>query len=550
MTSPDHLTLLSRGTNLTLGRGGPLVSVVLPVKNRARMLEILLPRIFGQRCDAEVELIAIDSGSDDSTVETLRSAGATVFAVPPLEFRYGRTRNEAARHAKGGILVFITSSILPCDDRWLATLIAPLQQDSMAGTFSRPIPHPDAGILAARDAMKGDLTGFRSEHAHFSGSTEIRRAPDSSFLDSLDPWERLRFISFSNPSAAVRASVLAEIPFPDAHICEDWLWGQKVLQAGYSIAYERSSVVLYSHDYTSLEYFRRSYDGGVFFRDILGPPENEDPSGSLFQLILDDWNFFENGLRQKGEQLAASRIDSVLRRCAEVAGQWMGRGHEELSDASSVRSLLARIVHADRSFVPDFMDAFDAANAPSPPVTNFDHWESSLKTELNALLNRPFGNDSEAADRLLRHAIARIGAALRALSAEPRFADVRSACSLIEQTRANVRTAEMEASRVGRSSFDAQWSSSVDSTALFATIELLQAEYQAAHTELEGRARLAVRLAEEITTRDSIITGLQAELFEKVDVRDEMIRSLQREMHEKIAEANEIIARLQRGQGG
>ena len=75
---------------------GPTVSVVLPVKNGARHLREVLEAISRQRIDAAVEVLVVDSGSSDGSVEIARAAGARVIEIEPAEFGHGSTRNLAA----------------------------------------------------------------------------------------------------------------------------------------------------------------------------------------------------------------------------------------------------------------------------------------------------------------------------------------------------------------------------------------------------------------------------------------------------------------------
>ncbi len=95
------------------------VSVVVPVKDGARHLEELLPAIAGQRIDADVEILVIDSGSTDGSPALARSLGATVIEIEPAEFGHGRTRNLAAFEATGDRIVFLTQDATPIGDGWL-----------------------------------------------------------------------------------------------------------------------------------------------------------------------------------------------------------------------------------------------------------------------------------------------------------------------------------------------------------------------------------------------------------------------------------------------
>ena len=58
-----------------------MISIVMPVKNGAAMLSECLPQVLRQRTTDRIEIIAIDSGSTDNSIEVLKKFGATVLAI-------------------------------------------------------------------------------------------------------------------------------------------------------------------------------------------------------------------------------------------------------------------------------------------------------------------------------------------------------------------------------------------------------------------------------------------------------------------------------------
>ena len=71
----------------------PLVSVVIPVKNGIDTLASCLDGIFGQTLRDKLEVIIIDSGSTDGTLDLLKKYPVRVYNLPPKEFNHGETRN-------------------------------------------------------------------------------------------------------------------------------------------------------------------------------------------------------------------------------------------------------------------------------------------------------------------------------------------------------------------------------------------------------------------------------------------------------------------------
>jgi len=223
-----------------------VISVVIPVKDGGADLVRCLDAIGRQVVDAEVEVVVVDSGSRDGSVEAARSRGARVHEIPASEFGHGRTRNLGAEHARGDVLVFTSQDAFAADDTWLATLVRSLAgADRVAGAYGRQLPHDDAtpperyflDFLYGADARVQRLEGDE---------------PD--FEQTL----------FSNVNSAIPRSIWGEFPFADDLIMsEDQEWSRRVLRAGYELVYEPAAAVHHSHRYSIAAAFRRFFDSGV-----------------------------------------------------------------------------------------------------------------------------------------------------------------------------------------------------------------------------------------------------------------------------------------------
>jgi rhamnosyltransferase len=223
-----------------------VISVVIPVKDGGAGLVRCLDAIERQVVEDEVEIVVVDSGSRDGSVEAARARRARVHEIPPAEFGHGRTRNLGAQLANGELLVFTSQDAYAAHERWLAALTRSLTgTDAIAGAYGRQLPHDDAtpperyflDFLYGPDARVQRLDGGE---------------PD--FEQTL----------FSNVNSAMPRSVWQEFPFADDLIMsEDQEWSRRVLRAGYELVYEPDAAVHHSHRYSVADAFRRFFDSGV-----------------------------------------------------------------------------------------------------------------------------------------------------------------------------------------------------------------------------------------------------------------------------------------------
>src|SRR6266545_5615602 len=117
-----------------------VISVLIPVKNGGSDVRRCLERIAAQQLSVEVEVVVVDSGSTDGSVELARGFGATVHEIPPEAFDHGGTRNLAAERSRGDVLVFTSQDAYAEKDDWLERLVAPLAEGSdLAGVYGRQL---------------------------------------------------------------------------------------------------------------------------------------------------------------------------------------------------------------------------------------------------------------------------------------------------------------------------------------------------------------------------------------------------------------------------
>lgn len=339
-TSGGRPKRIEHGVLHRLGAGSDrIVTLAMPLLNAEHDLREILPAVLGQRAACQLEIVGVDSDSEDDTLAVLREFGATAISIDRADFDHGLTRNLAVEHARGDVVVFLNGRSRPVGDDWLGALLGAIDSSpDVAGACSRIVAREDADLLTLRDAA-----------LEISGATErwVKRIDDWERYRAMSEHERRLLLNFHTVSAAIRRDVLERIPFRSVRtIGEDLLWAREVLESGLALVHEPASVAAHSHNYGLREWFERNVDDGAANRDINDRRLREDEALALVEgMIRSDWaHLRELGL--EGDELERWAVRAALRRAAQVAGQWLGANHPEFPPETL--SSFSRVANARR----------------------------------------------------------------------------------------------------------------------------------------------------------------------------------------------------------
>ena len=256
----------------------PRISVIIPTRNAGPCFEQTLRAIADQELGEPFEVLAIDSGSTDNTLDLCRNYGAQVTHIPPAQFGHGRTRNQAIAACRGEYVALIVQDAVPADSHWLRTLVATLDATPRAaGAYSRSLPHKDASFVARQVA----------EYWFNRNRQRVEQCISDRSSFTLLPYETKRLqCTFNNVSSMIRRSVWCNYPFRDIPFAEDLAWGYDILNAGYSVVYEPASRVYHSHERSNWYELRRAYVESRVVGELFDAPAQPLSGGHLLCLAL------------------------------------------------------------------------------------------------------------------------------------------------------------------------------------------------------------------------------------------------------------------------
>jgi rhamnosyltransferase len=237
------------------------VTVFIPTFNGQTYLDRLLVAVENQDFAGTCEILIIDSGSTDATLEIIRRHPLVrLVEISQSEFGHGRTRNHAAQLARGAYIAYLSHDAIPANKQWLTQLLAPLMPVT-AGVSEALVPQCVAvfGKQVARDhcfpSLAYEIEGVFRACGPDDGPTLVWAG--TAGVSSLSAAQ----LFYSDVNSATRTDLLrGKIPYRDLDYSEDLAFARDVLEAGFAKAYQPLAIVEHSNDVSLAEYGPRVFD--------------------------------------------------------------------------------------------------------------------------------------------------------------------------------------------------------------------------------------------------------------------------------------------------
>jgi len=226
----------------------PLISVIIPVKNGIKTIKSCLTKITEQSVYDKIEIIVIDSGSTDGTIEILKSFHLHLIQIPPKEFNHGDTRNLGVKQAKGEFIVFTVMDALPCDNFWIENMHRHFRDDNVAAVCGQQI------VIASNE--KNPIEWFKPVNSPTIKKVQFKESSTWQQLSSKEKFESARW---DNVTAMYRKSILQKIPFVKTMYAEDLKWAIDALSQGYLLVFDNHAKVNHYHHHTFKTNFQRTF---------------------------------------------------------------------------------------------------------------------------------------------------------------------------------------------------------------------------------------------------------------------------------------------------
>lgn len=212
-------------------RTNELISVVIPTYNAAKVLPHCLSSLEHQTIPRErLDIIVVDDGSTDGTLDVARGFGARV--VCQEHSNQSAARNKGAATALGEIVLFTDADCVPAAD-WVEAMVRPFDDPKVFGVKGR-----------YRTKQAGILPRFIQQEYE----EKYRRLAKSAVIDFVDSY-----------SAGYRRQVLLDLDGfdPSFPAVEDIELSFRISGRGYRLVFAKDAFVYHRHRESYREYFRK-----------------------------------------------------------------------------------------------------------------------------------------------------------------------------------------------------------------------------------------------------------------------------------------------------
>lgn len=136
-------------------------TVFIPTFNGEKYLDQLLDSVESQDFAGNFQILVIDSGSTDRTLEIISAhPHVKLVHITSEEFGHGKTRNLAASLARGTNIAYLSHDAIPVGTNWLSEITLPLDPAGLdcVGVVGKHIARPDCFPL-----LKYEIAGVFAE---------------------------------------------------------------------------------------------------------------------------------------------------------------------------------------------------------------------------------------------------------------------------------------------------------------------------------------------------------------------------------------------------
>ena len=301
-----------------------LVSIIIRSYDEEKMIGKLLNSIQKQNFDKnQLEVIVVDSGSEDSTLQIAQNYNVKLVQIKKEDFSFGYSLNKGIESAKGKYILIISAHCYPERTNWISKMIAPFQNGDIGLVYGRQI---------------GVETTKYSERRIFS-----KLFPDNNRGIQEN-------IFCNNANCAIRQDLWKEEHYDETLSgLEDLDWAIKIAKKGFKIYYVSDACIYHLHNETYAQ-IKNRYKREAIAHKKINP---NDRFGLIEYLKLFTLNVLTDIYFAKKENILLKNIISIIsfRHC-QFIGAYMGFNTKYIDSNLKRQFYYPNKIEGEQKYIP------------------------------------------------------------------------------------------------------------------------------------------------------------------------------------------------------
>ena len=222
------------------------VSFVIRTLNEAKTLEEVLRRIQLIQGPYNTEVVIVDSGSTDSTLQIAENYGTKILTIPQEHWSWGRALNLGIGQSSGSVVCLLSGHCFIAQRDFLINSVPLLENAEVAAVYGKQLSIPDVDPFEEYElaCWYPDLDYYRM---------------------NLDALRKSRAIGISNSCCILNKQAWLDTKFDEnVESFEDLDWAFAATNLGYQLVYSNRFSVYHSHvlnlEYTYRKWYWRNYE--------------------------------------------------------------------------------------------------------------------------------------------------------------------------------------------------------------------------------------------------------------------------------------------------
>jgi glycosyltransferase involved in cell wall biosynthesis len=245
------------------------VSVVIPTYNAGPTFDIVLKKIVNQKNVKNLEIIIIDSGSQDNTLKIATKYDAKIVKINKNTFSHSTARNLGASKASGKYLIFTVQDAFMLNNITINDTINYLKINKIKAASAKQTPRFDADVFAC-----WQIYNFSHMISPNSSDQVIKIEP--SVFKKMKSNIKRAYCTIDDVYAVFEKELFINSNGYNEKYTygEDLELGKRLIEGGHRLGYIYSNGVIHSHNRSADQLLKRYYVDNIFLNKVFNEKVN------------------------------------------------------------------------------------------------------------------------------------------------------------------------------------------------------------------------------------------------------------------------------------